>query len=44
MSAHRVTSRPSSFGEISIGAGPLARRATRPKRSQGVRYEVRRAM
>ena len=32
MRAHRVTSRPSSFGEISIGAGPLARRATRPER------------
>jgi hypothetical protein len=30
MRAHRVTSRPSSFDETSIGAGPLTRRTTRP--------------
>ena len=31
MRAHSVTSRPSSFGETSIGAGPLARRGNAAK-------------
>jgi hypothetical protein len=38
--AHRVTSRPSSFGETSIGAGRLARRTTRPGCRQGHRCDV----
>ena len=40
MRAHRVTSRPSSFGETSNCAGPLARRTTRPGCRQGHRCDV----
>jgi hypothetical protein len=38
--AHPVTSRPSSFGETSIGAGRLARRANRPGCRQGLGCDV----
>ena len=38
--AHPVTSRPSSFGETSIGGGRLARRTTRPGCRQGLGCDV----
>jgi hypothetical protein len=40
MRAHRVTSRPSSFGETSNCAGPPARRTTRPGCRQGHRCDI----